>query len=367
MPDLNHHVFLMDRGGQRRLGEITDLTQVQWGRTRDATSTASIAISPKSASNQVDLLNSIMPGRHELAIFRSDGAGSRVWEGPANIPKFTGGQVTVSANDVSQYLLRTVVKNALSYAAPNQGYATAYLMALFRAELAHKESLGYNLLSYLVEHHQDTDAMTTKSVLPGASTVFGVLSDLSSSGGVDFTVLGRAIHLWDVSEPVFGRTRTATEADFLGEVDVSLYGSELVTAAWVTDSQGGAASAGGDDPYYGEWEVLAAPYAGNTDPTAAVPTLADLQSQAERDLVGGNPTPMQVSVPDNSGVVLGGAIELEDLVPGKYIPLRATLSIKQVTQIQKLKSMQVTETAKGETITVSLYPASAPDEEDDGE
>lgn len=368
MPELNHRVYLMDRGGRQRIGELQGISKVVWGRERDATSEATITLSATAQSAQAKMLASIRAGRHEIAIFRGTGKGSRCWEGPISLPSYTDEDVTISANDVTQYTVRTAVHTAKSYAYPSIGYATTFLRELLQAELARKEALTppYNILPYLVEHHASTDAQTSKSVLAYGSSVWAVLDDMAANSGIDYTAIGRAIHLWDTSVPVFGKTRTATEADFLGKITVSEYGSELATTSIVTDGQGNFAISGDGepDPYYGEWEMIANPYS-QTD-GAQPPTQADLQAQADRNQAGRMPAPLQVRIPDNSQVVLGGAIQFKDLIPGMYIPVRATFGIRQVTQIQKLKSVQVTEDAKGEVITVSLYPASAPDDEDEG-
>lgn len=358
---LNHRVFLMDRGGRQRMNEIKNVSKVTWGRVRDATSDAEITCSAKLGTKAAGVLEDIRAGRHEIAIFRGN---KRVWEGPVNLPAYTGETCVLSAHDVTQYVLRTVVHTDKSYASPNTGFATTFVRELMQAELARKEALSpaYNILPFLTEHHLPTDAGYSGTVKAYSTTVWGVLDALAARGGIDYTTIGRAIHLWDTSVPVFGKTRTATEADFQGAITVSEYGSDLATATTVTDGQGLFAYAGGIDPYYGEWEMLSNPY--SQEDGAQPPTQAELDAQAARNLSGRNPAPIQVRVPDNSSVILGGALSIEDLVPGMYIPVRAQLGLRRVTQIQKLKSMQVTEDAKGEVINVSMYPASAPDEED---
>jgi hypothetical protein len=44
-------------------------------------------------------------------------------------------------------------------------------------------------------------------------------------------------------------------------------------------------------------------------------------------------------------------------VPGVWIPLRATETIREVSQWQKLDSMDVEQNASGEKITVVMSPA----------
>src|SRR6202000_182584 len=106
----------------------------------------------------------------------------------------------------------------------------------------------------------------------------------------------------------------------------SVYGMEFATRSIVTDGQGNWAEAdtevnGGVDPYYGLGETVKHTEV-TTDGTAvATPTQADLISQADRNLVGRNPTPLQVRVPDGSEINMDGVLTIDMLVPGVYIPL----------------------------------------------
>lgn len=75
--------------------------------------------------------------------------------------------------------------------------------------------------------------------------------------------------------------------------------------------------------------------------------------------------PVEVRVPDNSGVRLSHDLTIDDLVCGVQVPLRATLNARRLSQLQKIDLVTVTETADGETIQVTLSPANKPDE--DGE
>ena len=63
-----------------------------------------------------------------------------------------------------------------------------------------------------------------------------------------------------------------------------------------------------------------------------------------------------------------GALSIEDLVPGARIPLRATMTARTFSMMQKLDSMQVKESAgSAEQITVVLSAASKHDEPMTGE
>jgi hypothetical protein len=75
-------------------------------------------------------------------------------------------------------------------------------------------------------------------------------------------------------------------------------------------------------------------------------------------MIGKNPPPTRVRLPENTLLNPNGILSMQDLVPGVHIPLRASLFSIDLIQMQKLSSMKVTETGvDGEQITVSLGPA----------
>jgi hypothetical protein len=354
-----HSVFIMDKGGKQRIQEITDLTQVVWERTRDDISTAQVNVSANKDSAQADFLRSLVgaTGRYEMCIWRE---GVREWEGPLLLPTFTKNGVTLAARDVMHYSERLIMKNAYSNAYPAVEYVSTRAANIMTAEFARLEALSpaVNVLPWMVNHHFSTDAMTSRSTLPFQYYVYEHIDDMAANAGMDYTVLGRAVHFWDTSQPVMGYTRTVTESDFFGEMYVSAYGMELGTYAAVTDGQGNYGETGGIDPYYGLVERLATAYDENA---TALPSLAELTSQAVRNLAGRNPTPLQVRVPDGSSVNMSGVLTMADLVPGIYVPMLAHFGIVKVSQMQKLNNVKVTETAQGEKVEVKFYPASDSD------
>jgi hypothetical protein len=64
-----------------------------------------------------------------------------------------------------------------------------------------------------------------------------------------------------------------------------------------------------------------------------------------------------VRLPDNSTLNPECNVDINDLVPGVWIPLRASSTLRPVSQMQKLDSVTVTQTASGETVRVVLSPA----------
>lgn len=356
-----HRAFIYDRGGANRLFEITPVTSVSWERVRDATSQAKVSIADPGEDCQRRMLR-VHPNRHELVIFRGS---DRVWEGPISLMAWHIDRIEVTARDVLYYAHRTVMRAGYDNAHPNI-VTTIQRSINVLGELARKEALDppINVLPHVTAYTTPGDARTSKVTIPYQSTVLDDIDAMAWRSGMDYTVVGRRILLFD-THTVFYTTPQVTEADFLAEIVVTQYGLEHAT--WAV-SLGPTGNAGigyaegttlGVDPFYGEWEVADSAY--DEDGTAA-PTEAALEEQATRTLHGRNPVPLHVRIPDNSRINPNGVLKLEHLVPGVRIPLRATLLTLEVAQIQKLNRVSVTEDGEnGEAISVTLYPASIND------
>lgn len=357
---VNHTVYLFDRGGTNRIQQLAPPVQVRWQRVRDDVSAASVQLaSPECLAN----VDTIEPGRHELVIYHGK---DRVWEGPVSLVRYERGVVTVEAKDVCFYLQRLISRQGLNNAYPNIDTSVNRARTLLEQEVPRLEVLDppVNLLQHLVTYHHADDARTSKSTIPFQMTVFEDIDDLAAKSGIDYTVVGRSIIIHDTHLPL-SRTATLTEADFDGDVVVTSYGNELATFAAVTGADGvyGTAVASeevdevtGEHPYYGVWEILDDAYDEEGD--SAAPTQAELNSQAKRNLSGRLPTPVTVRVPDGSSLSVYSAVTLDDLVPGVQVPLVATLTGRNLSQMQKLDKVDVEETAEGEQVRITLSPES---------
>ena len=305
------------------------------------------------------------PERHELVLYRGR---ERVWEGPITRLTYTSSALEINAKDVMHYPRGTAMEDAYDNAHPNTAYAIDRAKLILETEMARKEAAeqlsypdlpSYNILDHVVYHQTPSDARTARVTPAMYRTVWEEIDDMAAKGGIDYTVLGRAIHIWDTSKPL-GTTRVLTQADFYSELAASFYGMDLATRAIVTDGEGNWGEAGGIDPYYGLVENLETAY--DETEGADPPTSAEMASQAARNLVGRNPVPLVLRVPDNSGINPNGTLSMSDLVPGTFMPIRMRILIRDFNQMQKLDKVSVVEDAKKETISVTLSPATQPDE-----
>lgn len=352
-----HTIQIFDKGGVNPQWQLDKVARVEWGRIRDDISAARIVLNAKQCAAQADILEQIRSERHEMVVFRGE---KRVWEGPITRRHGTANEFEINALDVMHYGARTTMHAGYDNSYPNVAFVIDRAKTILLNELARKEALTppINVLPFLVAHQKPTDAKTSSKTMPYQYQAWEHIDELAARGGLDYTVIGRAIHLWDVHENAMGQTQTLTQADFLGELSVTEYGMEAATLSHVTDGQGNVGSYGGNDPYYGEIEILATAYDEEVDED--LPTQSELESQASRNYTGRNPAPIVVRVPDNSSINPNGLLTIDDLVPGVWMPIRAeALGFGVVTQMQKLNAMKVVEEPGKETITVSLTPANS--------
>lgn len=366
-----HTAFIYERGGAKLIAPLGDISRVQYERIRDEISAATVTIAARHHDCNI-ALGLLGVGRHEMVIFRDE---ERVWEGPITHVTYQGKAVEISARDVGHYVYRTMMTKEYDNRYPNIGRVTERVHRVLMDELVRMEAQNppINVRPHIVPHLHVDDARTSARTLPYQMTVYEHLDSMAARGGLDYTVVGRAIHLWDVHSNAMGQTGMVSAEDFIGDIAITEYGMELATVSAVTDGKGRVGIAGAADPYYGLVEILDTAYDESSgedwdegDEQPEPPSVPEMRSQAQRILAGRNPTPVVVRVPDNSTLNPNGALTLADLIPGVFIPLQAELPGRTLSQMQKLDRVTVEETPSGETIKVVLSPTpkSGSNEED---
>jgi hypothetical protein len=373
-----HTALIYDRGGSRRLHQLVDLSSVEWGRTRDGKSQGIVRVSGRACRAQASILANVEPRRHELRLYRGNEV---AWEGPIVQGGWFADHAEFVANDVLEYLDGT----ALSRDWPNEDGGGPRLMTdrieqiidwELTQDYAATVGTGGAAHGIVVPRWENIDApanvlpfvdirssstlLTRSSTLAFEMTVGEHLYNLGR-GGLDYTTSGRTLLIWDSAQSI-GRTRVLTEADFYGDMEVIGAGTDHFSISHISarreDSDGnevnGVGSAGGENDYYGVWTniVTLASEEGSADPTQD-----ELNSQAQRDQVGRTPVPTVLRVADGAGLRLSGSLNINVLVPGVEVPVRATLNLREVQQTQILDKIKVVETAAGENIQVSLIPS----------
>lgn len=375
-----HRAFIFDRGGTTRVKPLLDLTSVKWTRDRDGISEATIRLEADACARQSDLIKSLRTHRHELVIYRGD---ERVWEGPLHRIAAHRSHVEIVAKDVLAYVFATPLSREWNNRNPNSTTVTNRIEEIIQWEMTHDrvqqvydpESASWvnvtvtawenldqpaNVVPHLDVRHFPNEAGTSAYTSPFQMTVGEHLASLARQSGIDYTTVGRSIVIWDVSRSL-GRLQPMTDSNFYSNVVVSEYGADHSQSAYVVSQEGAFGQAVNVDnlDYYGPWTTVFTAYDEEGSEEA---TQAELDSQAQRNLAGRSPAPVEVRVPDNSGIVLTDTLTISKLVCGVQIPLVATLNARTISQMQKLDHVAVTETGNGgETVQVTLTPATRPD------
>lgn len=376
----NHTVSITDRGGNRILGVLESVTDVQWERVRDDISTAKVTVAQPSG-DCFQLLNDISCNRHEMVIYRG---GDRVWEGVITHISRHADVFQISARDVMHYAYRTAMHSGYDNAAywhpdpkdpnrvwvNNMGSIVDRALNVLTTELNRKkEQLDppINVVPYITAVRPadiSQERRTGRKTLPFAMTVYDDMESMASLGGLDYTVVGRRIILSDTRVAI-GRTAPVTEGDFLSEIVVTSYGMDSHTRTFTTGEDGMYGVyppwSGHPDPkmqeyidYYGEWENVEQMM---DEDSAEPPSQLLLDSSASLSMSGRLPVPTLVRLPENSQLNPNGVLSIQDLVPGVIIPVRATLTSIVLTQNQQLNNVTVNESGEGgEAITISLGP-----------
>lgn len=365
-----YRVFVYDRGGMTRRGEITPLESLQWDRRRDDISQADLRTNGFGADCAA-LLRTVHCWMHEIVIFRD---GVRVWEGPITRITETVDGVEIAAHDPMVYVYRRILR---------QGYNDAFprlQTVVFRSTRIIQDALAYddpNVLGYLTPISNTGDARESRVVSPWSKSAWEEVDDLAANAGLDYTTVGRRIILWDVHQEI-GRLPEMRNGDFSDPVVVTEYGMLAANVFAVTNNAGvySYVQQFSTDPGpYGHIEQIASSYGeseGAATETLTGQALADLQNvlkgQAQRNISGRYPAPTIVRVPDNTSILPHVEIGINQLVPGVRIPLRSVGALREITQLQRLDKVTVSTNAREqEKIRVVMSPAPGADVESEPE
>jgi hypothetical protein len=365
-----HRVFVYRRGGGKRVGEITNLSHVDWERKRDDISTAQVIVSGWDIDCG-NLLAKLQSWAYELVIFRDNGyTTDRVWEGPITLLTYEQDKVTIDAKDVMGYAYRRIIKQKMSDAGTGNGTTV-----VDRARRVLQNTMAPddpNVLAYMQVLARDDDAMQYRSTPAYSRTAFEEVDDMAANAGLDYTVVGRAILLWGTKHRI-GTLPEFKDDDLGSSPIVSEYGMSMANRYVVSDGNGvwGEATRLGDDGIdenYGLVEMLSSTWASDSESETGTYTQEGLQTViksfeefAERSIADRYPPPVVVRVPDNTTINPGASISIQHLVPGVVIPLRSSQTLRTVVASQKLDSVKVVEEKGSETVSITLSPFSRDD------
>ena len=360
-----NRVFVYDRGGMVRRGELTSLARVTYSRKRDDIGNL-IADTNGYSAEDWEFIGSLRSWIHEIVVFRD---GVRVWEGPITRITYRPDGVEIEAKDVMAYIYRRILRQGYndSYRIVN-GEQRGLSTVVERAVRICMNALAPddpNLLPYLTSLDFPDDARVSRSVPDYSRSAWEEIDDLAATAGLDYVAVGRRIIFWDTHRPL-GRLPELRDENFSDPPIVTEYGMLTANIFAVTNNNGvyGLSTRGLLPGPYGLIEQVASSY-GETEAGLEEALSQEsrealektLTQQADRNISGRYPTPVTVRVPDNSALHPETPVGFNQLVPGVWVPIRAENTPRTLAQWQKLDLVTVEQTAQGERVMVTMSPA----------
>lgn len=343
----DNEAVVYERGGSRRLFTVPAVAKIEWNRTLDAVSRATVSAAPGRAdslnwSGCCDLLSQVHPWAHEVVFYRS---GERVWEGPVRRVVQNRAGVQIVASDVLGWGERRVQASPVAGVVALTDEAAAVLTAVFSGVVD-------NVLPY-VEVGGTPSQVTTLDVKAGGYWA-QVLAALVTAG-LSYTTIGRRIVVWD--DPTWAPGMTAIlnpERHLIGDVETAREGDDLAVDAYAVNDDGEVGSSSVVDDFYGDVQrLLSAP--GIVGPAALSDAAARWQQLRY-------PAPESLTLPSDSTLHCEAPFPIGVLVPGVLTPVKVNDLCWPVEQTMMLTEVKVTQDSNGEKVGVTYAPITGTEE-----
>ncbi|MFI6289997.1 hypothetical protein ACIBEJ_00340 [Nonomuraea sp. NPDC050790] len=327
-------IGIYDRTGGRQHGTV-DPAALDWSRVLDDTSEANITV-PYQGPDCCKLLGEARSWCNELAIFRDQ---QLVWQGPLVRIEHRGDDTLLAARDVTQWLFRRKIRNLIDFTGTSNADLAVIAAALIEHGFAPDDP---NVLAYLMI--TAAGIVGERKYAKNSGYILDHLRELARTG-LDFTTLGRRILL--MGEGPLGRLPGLSDEHFVGPLAVIEDGLSAITHATVV-GKGITAEAGGIGTC-GLLEFIAT--------EEEIQDATSAQAEAGALVVGGNPAPLFLEVPDNSQLAPETPIGINDLIPGAIIPVTSEATCRLVAADLRLIRMKVAfSEADGEKVGITLAP-----------
>lgn len=338
---VDYTVLVTSRCGQQTVCELTNISDMEYGRVLDDTSEAIIVmdLTGDSEGTCCDCIGGIRSWIHSVMILRD---GELVW-GPGAITNvlYRMDQVVVTARDVSAWLDVRMIHNDLDFFDEDP---LVIAQAVIDDAMAPDDPCGIAAGTFIqppaVLGVIDR-SYTAEDPSQYAGDAFRELARTS----MDYTVIGSTILM---GEPLtFGPYTTLTDKDFQVELEIEERGLEAATK-WVVQSDLARGEAGGLDPFYGLIEQLAEESQIEDDDQAAL--------VATNRLVASNPVPLYLNIPDGARLSPEAPVCFEQLVPGTLVNVNVRNLCREVFTQMKLTAVRVHVSDGDEEVGITLSP-----------
>jgi hypothetical protein len=358
--------------------ELTNLTQLSWERVLDDFSEARIRFRPRKGDDccgklkpifdaQGNLLEpGIWPWAHELAIFRD---GELVWMGPifsideTVLPDESTDFIQITARDFLGWLDRRAIGDNIYFG--DDFYDLSIIAeAIIRDAFAADDP---GVLEHLVI--RDSNRKGKRSVRYWEAKSGDELREVAR-GGLDFTCIGRAIIVGSPKRDETQPSITLRSRDFQAGIEIRIVGAEAATAGIAV----GAAPVSEDPEENPEDIPPLKAYFGGPDPffgliekwtrSEGTSDLEFLEWVAKNQVSEGNPPPMTLSIPADSGLSPNAPVSIHHLVPSTYFIVAISGTCRALSQYMRLSHVRVTwEADQAEKVGVTFIPQSVLEDE----
>lgn len=356
----SNRAYALVKGGKTLLGELTPCSMVKWTRLRDDISKCNVTLNINTDPKACELAAILRCWQHEIRVYRDDDS---VWEGPITRIAYFRDRVEIEAWDVMAWVYRRIMKQGYNDTYPNLNTVVDRSAKLIINALSRDDP---NVLRYLTRYDFDDDAKEARVKPDWSATAFEEVDEMAAKGGLDYTVVGRRIILWDTHRPI-GRLPLMDDTCFSDPPIVTEYGMSYATQYGVTNNSGVWGEAHRDDDLTGPIEMLSSAYGQHAAADTKALTrekrdklIETYTKQAQRNIADRYPLPLVARVPDNATLKPETPVSIRHLVPGVWIPLMVDHVCRPFSQWQKLDSIAVIQDSSGEQVQVVMSPA--PDE-----
>lgn len=371
-------IWYYDRSNStlRYYTELSGLLSVTWERVLDDYSEARVRFRPSQGDDccgklkptldaQGNLLHpGLWPWAHELALYRD---GDLVWQGPVFSvdetvrPDESTDHIQVTARDFLGWLDRRTIHSDIYL--NNTFYDLSTV-----AERIVRDAFAPDDPGVLAHLRVTPSGRKGKySVRKWEARCGDELREVAR-GGLDFTAVGRAIIIGSPKRNESINTITLRAKDFQSGIEIRIVGAEAATAGVAvgehpTNSSGVPIDNvppkkryyGGKDPFFGLIE--------NWTQSESVKDEEFLLWIAKQKVAEGNPPPMTLSIPADSGLSPHAPVSIKHLVPGTYFTVLISGTCRTLSQYMRLSHVRVAwEAATPETVGVTFIPANILDD-----
>lgn len=320
----SHTARVIDRDGAT-VAEANLLTEVEWTRLLDDTSTARVAVNPDG--DCCGQLGQVRAWRHRLVVYRD---GEFVWSGPILQVEWSLGQVEMWAADMSAWLSRRVPHQDMSFTDSDLTDIAAWLI---------EDGFAPDDPGHRVQIVAPAGVRGARRYTRSVGQTFDHLADLAETG-LDFTVVGDTfVLLPETHTESVGRL---TDADMPEGLVVAEDGAALATRWIVAGDEDGdvLGEAGGSHEYYGLLERY--------EEQTSIPDDASANAAARSKLRSSLPVPVFIDTQEVT-IAPQAAIDVPTLVPGWCLDITSATTCRTITQRLKITGVKVSETGGTES------------------